>query len=113
MQLALVISNQPLHRDGLRLIVQQATSMTVTTAPNTSSGVRLATKFKPAIIVIDAKQIDAAVPLPFLERADGDVTVVTIDWKADSMVIYSRTAGLPATLNNLFKVLKKRLRNME
>lgn len=87
--------------------------MTVTTAPNTSSGVRLATKLKPAIILIDAKQIDAAVPLPFLECADGDVTVVTIDWKADSMVIYSRTAGLPATLNNLSKVLKRRLRNRE
>ncbi len=106
MQLALVISNQPLQRDGLRLIVQQATSMTVTTATNTSSGVRLATKLKPAVIIIDAKRIDAAVPLPFLERADGDVTVVAINWKADSMVIYSRTARLSATLDNLFKALK-------
>lgn len=113
MQLALVISNQPLHRDGLRLIVQQATSMTVTTAPNTSSGVRLATRFKPAVIVIDAKQIDAAVPLPLLERADSDVTVVAIDWEADRMVIYSRSAVLPATLDNLFEALRKWLRNRE
>jgi len=93
----------------LKLIIEEAISAVVTTAPDGVGAARLMAEFTPSVIVIDRPDT-AAVDLNFFfQHEDYPVKVVAIGWNDDKIVVYSRSTVQPATIQNLIKVIRENI----
>lgn len=101
-----IISEFPLHRDALKATVKEVTPFKVFVYADLARGIRRAIRLAPALVLIDNPDIRPRDFEPFFEHTDRCIKVVAIDWERNKMVVYSRTAVLEATLENLSEVTK-------
>lgn len=106
MRSVVIISELPLHRDALKSIVKEATPLKVFAYSDLARGTRRAIRLAPALVLIDNLDIRLKGFEPLFEHTDRDIKVAAIDWERNKMVVYSRTAVLEATLENLSEVIK-------
>ena len=106
MRSIVIISELPLHGDALKAMVKETTPLKVFVYADLARGIRRAIRLDPALILIDNPHIRPRELELFFEHTDRDIKVVVIDWEGNKMVVYSRTAVLEATLENLSEVIK-------
>ncbi|MFC1916145.1 hypothetical protein ACFLW4_05590 [Chloroflexota bacterium] len=104
----LIVSEQPLLRDVLKLTVEKAGLMTVATASDEISAARLASELAPSVIVLDRPDTRATDLDSFFQGEDYSIKVVVIGCNDDKIAVYSRSTGRTATLQNLIKAIKKK-----
>lgn len=102
----MIISEFPLHRDALKAVVKETAPLKVFVYADLARGIRRAIRLAPAVTLIDNPQIGSKEIEPFFEHTDRNIKVVVIDWEGNKMVVYSRTAALEATMENLSEVIK-------
>ena len=102
----MIISELPLRRDAFKATVKETTPLKVFAYSDLARGIRRAIGLAPALVLIDNPHIRPREFVPVFEYADRDIKVVVIDWEGNKMVVYSRTAALDATLQNLNEVVK-------
>ena len=100
----LVISNRPLLREGVKLIIKDFT-FTVIIVSNELSASRLISKYSPSIIVVDRPNTKDVKLDRLFRSIDYPIKVVVIGWDDDKIAIFSRTALEKATRENLIKVI--------
>ncbi len=103
----LVVSSQPLFREGLKLLIEEATCALVTTAPHEVDAIHLIPEFTPSIVIIARPDIKTT-GLDSLFRHEGyPAKVVFIGWEDDVIVVYSRSKVRKAKLTELINIIKK------
>ena len=103
----LVVSSHPLLREGLKLIIEEATSATVTTADNEVSAVYLASELTPSVIVIDHSDTKASNLDSLFQHQGYPVRVVVIGRNDNMIAVYSRSKLRTATLQNFIKLIRE------
>ncbi len=96
----LVISEQQLVSQGLKLIIENAGSGEVVTAPNEATAAIMMADVNPRIVVFDRDAIDEAQD-KFKSEEDYPDRIVIIDSSHEKMVVYARSKVDAATLENL------------
>jgi len=100
----LIVSNCPLLREGMRLLIKEITFNVITTA-NEKSASSLITKYTPSVIVVDRPSAKAVRLDSLFRRIDYPVKVVIVGLDDDKLALYSRPALYKATRENLVKVI--------
>jgi len=100
----LVISNRPLLREGVKLIIKDFT-FTVIIVSNELSASRLISKYSPSFIVVDRPNTKDVKLDRLFRSIDYPIKVVVIGWDDDKIAVFSRTALEKATRENLIKVI--------
>ena len=106
MRSIVIISELPLHRDALKSIVKEESPLKVFVYSDLARGIRRAIRLAPGLVLIDNPDIRPIGIKPLFEHTDRDIKVAVIDWERNKMVIYSSTAVLEATLENIREVIK-------
>ena len=104
--LILVISKRPLLCEGLKCLLKETAQVTVITTPDEESARSSCGEVMPDIVIVDRPHIRAYKPMYFLQEQDKPLGVVILGWDDDKLAAYSREQVLPATLQNLGKVIK-------
>ena len=101
-----MVSSCPLLREGLKLIIEEATSASVTTATDDVSAIHLASEITPTVIVVGRPDTKAS-GLDSLFQHQGYPTKVVIIGRDDNRIaIYSRSEVETATLKDLIKSIE-------
>lgn len=102
----LVVSEQQLVSQGLKLIIEKAGSAEVLTAEDEATATSIMSDLTPRIVVIDR---DALEDNPYRAHFDEDYPdkLVLISSTDDRMVVYSREKVDSATLENLLNTIGK------
>jgi len=102
----LVVSEQQLVSQGLKLIIEKAGSAEVLTAHDEATAASIMSDLTPRIVVIDRDSLE-----DHPERAHFDADypdkLVLISSTDDRMVVYSREKVDSATLENLLNTIEK------
>ena len=101
----LVVSEQQLISQGLKLIIESAGSAEVVTAPDEATAVSMMSDLTPSIVVVDRESIEDD---PDRVHFDEDYPdkLVLLSSNDDRMVVYSRQKVDPATLENLLDIIR-------
>jgi len=108
-QVVLVFSERPVFREGLKRLVEEAGLGTVITASDEESTKSRMAEVAPDVIVIDRPEARADELTYFLLRENEQAKVVVYGWNDNKLAIYSCRHALPATLENLIKVIREQL----
>lgn len=100
----LIISNRPLLREGVKLIIKDIT-FTVINVSDELSDSRFISEYSPSVIVVDRPNTKDVKLDRLFRSIDYPVKVVVIGWDDDKIAIFSRTALEKATRENLIKVI--------
>lgn len=105
-QRVLVLSEQPVVSQGLKLIIENAGSAEVAIAPDEATAASLISKLTPSIIVIDREDTAIDIDHPLLNE-EYPSKLVILSPNDDRMVVYSRQDVHQATLENLLDAIHK------
>lgn len=105
LETVLVISERPLHREGLKLLVEEAAEMEVVTAPGIARGLELAGGVRPVAVVIESPGVRAADLTAFFEGDGRAEVVIVIDWARNNLFTISRSAIVPAVVSSLMQAI--------
>lgn len=105
-QRVLVVSEQPVVSQGLKLIIESAGAAEVAIASDEATASSLVSKLIPSIVVVDREEDEVDEPRSFLGN-DYPVKLVLLSPSDDRMVVYSRQEVNKATLENLLNAIRK------
>ena len=100
----LIISNRPLLREGVKLIIKDIT-FTVINVSGELGESRFISEYSPSVIVVDRPNTKDVKLDRLFRSIDYPVKVVVIGWNDDKIAIFSRAALEKATRENLIKVV--------
>ncbi len=102
----LVVSEQQLVSQGLKLIIENAGSAEVVTAQDEATAASLMADLTPRIVVVDRDAIDDNPDRAHFDEEYPD-KLVLISSTDDRMVVYSREKVDSATLENLLETIRE------
>lgn len=102
----LVVSEQQLVSQGLKLILEDAGSAEVFTASDEATAASMVADMSPRIVVFDRDDLEEARDR-LLSEEDYPDKIVIIDSSHEKMVVYSRRKVDPATLENLLGTIRE------
>ena len=105
-QIVIIVSPQPLLRDGLKLLIEEAGLGEVATAPDMKHARNLMFEIHPNVVVIDRPDAGAKELGYFSDLPQKPTKVVVIGRTDDQLSIYQRSMVLPATEQNLIKAIR-------
>ena len=105
-QRVLVLSEQPLISQGLKLIIENSGSAEVAIAPDDATAASLISKLTPSIIVVDREDTEIGIDLS-LPKEDYPSKLVLLSPNDDRMIVYSRQDVHEATLENLLDAIQQ------
>lgn len=100
----LIVSNCPLLREGMRLLIKEIAFNVITTADEKSAS-SLITKYTPSVIVVDRPSAKAVRLDSLFRRIDYPVKVVIVGLDDDKLALYSLPTLYKATRENLVKLI--------
>lgn len=105
-QRVLVVSEQPIVSQGLKLIIEGAGPVEVVTAPDEAAAADLIAKLTPSVIVVDReeKEVDPDRPA---SHEDYPQRLVLLSPNDDRLIVYSREEVHAATLENLLDAIRE------
>ena len=104
----LIVSNCPLLREGMRLLIKEITFNVITTADEKSAS-SLITKYTPSVIVVDRPNAKTVRLDSLFPRIDYPVRVVIVGLDDDKLALYSRPTVCKATRENLVKMITENI----
>ena len=105
-QRVLVLSEQPVVSQGLKLIIENAGSAEVAIAPDEATAASLISKLTPSIIVVDREDTEMGSDHPMLND-EYPSKLVVLSPNDDRMIVYSRQDVHEATLENLLGAIQE------
>jgi len=105
-QRVLVLSEQPVVSQGLKLIIENAGSAEVAIAPDEATAASLISKLTPSIIVVDREDTAMDIDHPLLNE-EYPSKLVILSPNDDRMIVYSRQDVHEATLENLLSAIRE------
>lgn len=105
-QRVLVLSEQPVVSQGLKLIIENAGSAEVSIASDEATAASLISQLTPSIIVVDREDSDMDGDHPMLND-EYPSKLVVLSPNDDRMIVYSRQDVHEATLENLLGAIQE------
>jgi len=102
----LVVSEHQLVSQGLKLMIENAGSAEVVTAPDEATAASIMANLTPRIVVVDRDAVEGNPDRAHFNEGYPD-KLVLISSNDDRMVVYSREKIDSATLENLLKTIRE------